>query len=126
MATPKSINIKFPFQDSVKGFFLETNQTSSDAIKSDILHVLLTIKGQRMYDPDFGTSLYLYLFEPNDSITLTDIKNEANASLKRSMPNIQLIDLSTEITGDHEITLNIVALNSDDVFQEQIFITVQF
>lgn len=126
MANNKTINIRFPFQDSPKGFFLQMNQTTSDAIKSNILHVLLSSKNQRLYDPNFGTSLYKYIFEPDDSITLTDIKNEANASLKYSMPNIQLTELTTTQTADQVVTLNIVAQDSTDVFGEQIFITVQF
>ena len=120
----KSINIKFPFRDSVKGFFLETNKLSSDAIKSDILHVLLTQKGERFYDPTFGTNLYRFLFEPNDSITLQDVKDEANSSLKSAMPNIEITRLEA-VTNEHTITLQIYANNNDDIFQEEIFIEVE-
>ena len=126
MATQKSLNIKFPFQPSPKGFFLDMNKTSADAIKSDILHVLLTQKNTRFYDPDFGCDLYKYIFEPDDSITLTDIKNEANASLKFAMPNIQITELTVTQTDDHVATLNVVAIDATDVFQQKIFITVQF
>jgi len=119
-----SINIKFPFKDSVKNFFLDTNVTTIDAIKSDILHVLLTQKGQRMYNPRFGTSLYLYLFEPNDSITLSDIKDEANTSLQYCLPNIQIISL-TAVNDETSVTLSIVANNNEDIFAEDIYIEVQ-
>ncbi len=120
----KSINIKFPFKDSVKGFFLDTNKTSTDAIKSDILHVLLTQKGQRMYNPKFGTNLYQYLFEPNDTITLQDVKDEANSSLKYCMPNIQITKLEAE-SQETSILLSIWANNNEDIFSEEIFIQVQ-
>lgn len=120
----KSINIKFPFVDSVKGFFLDTNKITTDALKSDILHTLLTKKGERFYDPDFGTNLYQYLFDPNDSITLTDVKDEANASLRYAMPNIQITSLDAVI-NDKTITLSIVATNNQDVFAEEIFIEVE-
>lgn len=120
----KNINIKFPFQDSVKGFFLDTNKTTTDAIESDILHVILTQKGQRMYMPKFGTNLYQYLFEPNDSITLTGIKDEANASLKYCMPNIQITKLEVE-NNETSVTLTIWANNNEDIFSEDIFIQVQ-
>jgi phage baseplate assembly protein W len=120
----KSINIKFPFQDSIKGFFLDTNLTTTDAIKSDILHVILTQKGQRMYNPKFGTNLYQYLFEPNDSITLQSIKDEANASLKYCMPNIEITKLTVE-NNEKTVTLSIYANNNEDIFSEEIFIQVE-
>ncbi len=120
----KSINIKFPFTDSVKGFFLETNKITTDALKSDILHTLLTRKGERFYDPDFGTNLYQYLFDPNDNITLSDVKDECNSSLRYAMPNIQITSLEATM-NDKTITLSIVAINNQDVFAEEIFITVE-
>lgn len=122
--TTKNINLKFPFQDSVKGFFLDMNQTSTDAIKSDILHVLLTQKGQRMYNPQFGTNLYQYLFDPNDSITLSSIKDEANSSLMYCMPNIQITQITVD-NNETSVTLNIWANNNEDVFSEDIYIQVQ-
>ena len=87
---------------------------------------MLTQKNTRFYDPDFGCDLYKYIFEPDDSITLTDIKNEANASLKFAMPNIQITELTVTQTDDHVATLNVVAIDATDVFQQKIFITVQF
>jgi len=119
----KSINIKFPFKDSVKGFFLDTNKITSDAIKSDILHVLLTQKGERLFDPEFGTNLYKFLFEPNDSITLHDIKDEANSSLNRAMPNIEISKIEA-ISDNNTVKLEIYANNNEDIFQEEIFIEV--
>lgn len=120
----KSINIQFPFQDSIKGFFLNTNKITTDAIKSDVLHVLLTQKGQRMYNPRFGTNLYKYLFEPNDSITLQGIKDEANASLKYTMPNIQISRMDI-VNNETSVTLSIWIKNSQDIFSEETYIEVQ-
>ena len=119
----KTINIKFPFKDSVKGFFLDMNTTTVDALKSDILHVLLTQKGERFYDPDFGTNLYKYLFEPNDSTTLSDVKNEANSSLLRAMPNIQITSITAE-NSEESILLSLSATNTNDVFSSNIYIQV--
>ena len=35
------INIRFPFYNSPKGYFLEMTKTNKRAIKSDLMHLLL-------------------------------------------------------------------------------------
>jgi hypothetical protein len=72
-----SINIKFPLQDDNEtGFLFKTNKLSIDAIKSDLLLLMLTQKGERYYNPDYGTNLKKFIFEPNDDLTEFDIKEE--------------------------------------------------
>jgi len=74
MSEKRYININFPFKESVKGFFMDITETDSQAIKADLMHLILTRKGERYYLPDFGTDLLQYIFEPNDTKTLSDIK----------------------------------------------------
>ena len=57
----KTINIAFPFEKSPVGNFLRLNRTSKNAIKSDITHLLLTRKGERLYNNEFGSGLYRFL-----------------------------------------------------------------
>ena len=61
------ININYPFKDSPKGFFLDLNSDDASAIKADLMHLVLTRKGQRLYNPDFGTDLLKFIFEPQNS-----------------------------------------------------------
>jgi phage baseplate assembly protein W len=70
----KFINIDFPFQESKEGFFLNLNNVDAKAIRADLMHLLLTRKGERFYNPEFGTDLMRFIFEPNDSLTYSDIK----------------------------------------------------
>ena len=83
MANGKYININYPFKDSHKGFFLDLNDEDSQAIKADLLHLILTRRGQRLYKPDFGTDLIKFIFEPEDGMTLNDIKSEITTTVKR-------------------------------------------
>jgi len=46
MAKGKYINIDYPFKNSPQGFFLNLNSTDQKAIKADLMHLLLTTKGQ--------------------------------------------------------------------------------
>ena len=63
MANGKYININYPFKDSGQGFFIDLNADDNAAIKADLMHLILTIKGQRLYNPDFGTNLMRFIFE---------------------------------------------------------------
>ena len=83
MANGRYINIRYPFQNSDKGFFLALNDINSDAIKSDLMHLILTRKGQRLYNPEFGTDLLRFIFEPQDVITLNMIKEEITNVVKK-------------------------------------------
>ena len=54
----KYINIAFPFEDDTKkNYFLKLNDQGKQAIKSDLIHLLLTTPGDRLYLPDFGCNL---------------------------------------------------------------------
>jgi hypothetical protein len=94
MAEEKYINIDFPFRDSKKGFYFKLNNTDTDAIRSDLMHLLLTNKGERLYLPDFGSDLRKYIFEPNDQITHDKIKDSLNESIKKYIPNLIVNEIS--------------------------------
>ena len=94
MADKRYINIDFPFRDSENGYYFKLNSTDKDAIRSDLLHLLLTNKGERLYLPDFGSDLRKYIFEPNDNITHDDIRNNLNETIKTYIPNLYVNDIT--------------------------------
>jgi phage baseplate assembly protein W len=127
MAKTRYKNIDFPFKDSKKGFYFELNQTDRDAIRADLLHLLLTNKGDRLYLPDFGSDLRKFIFEPNDSITHDDIKKSLNDSISRYIPN--LIVNSINFRNDDIEELIIVELTytvTDGTFQSSDTVTLTF
>jgi phage baseplate assembly protein W len=127
MAKTRYINIDFPFRDSKKGFYFELNQTDKDAIRADLLHLLLTNKGERLYLPDFGSDLKKYIFEPNDDITHSDIKDNLNETISKYIPN--LIINSIEFRNDEIEELIIVELTytvTEGTFQSTDTVTLTF
>lgn len=91
------INIAFPFQDdNKKNYFLQMNKEGKRALKSDLIHLLLTTPGDRLYLPDFGTNLRQFLFEPNDSRTQTGIKEEIQRAVNKYIPNLKITELKVE------------------------------
>jgi hypothetical protein len=119
MANGKFINIDFPFKESPQGFYVNLNADTQKAIKADLMHLLLTRKGQRIYNPDFGTNLMQYIFEPNDSLTLESVKNEVNASVNKYLPKLKVINLSVtqSTTNEYVATIRIDYVITEDVFE---------
>jgi phage baseplate assembly protein W len=101
MAQKTFLNINFPFKDDPDGKFIELTQDYKKAIKSDLMHLLLTNKGERLYMPDFGANIRQYLFEPNDNAAASSIKNEINQAVKKFIPNLSITELSVTPLEDN-------------------------
>jgi len=123
----KFININFPFKDSPKGFFVDLTKTDSQAVKADLMHLILTNKGERLYLPDFGTNLRRFIFNPNDSQTHSDIRQEINDVVAKYLPNLQinevLIERSTQ--SEYAATVRIDYTITEDVFETKDFLLIQ-
>jgi phage baseplate assembly protein W len=125
--TFKYININFPFRDSGKGFFLDLNVDDSNAIKADLMHLILTRKGERLYNPDFGTNLIRFIFEPNDSVTQSEIKTDIQDTVKKYLPNLVVNDVivTPSETNEHLSRVRIDYTVTDDVFSETDFVIIE-
>ena len=126
MGSAKYININFPFKDSVDGFFLDINSDENAAIKADLMHLILTRKGQRLYLPDFGTELLRFIFEPNDDLTLSMIKDEIKTVVKKYLPNLSITDIKVSESefSEFAVVVNINYTIIDGVFQTEDFVTI--
>jgi len=124
--TDRYININFPFRDSDKGFFLDLNRDDANAIRADLMHLILTKKGERFYNPDFGTNLLRYLYEPNDLITHSEMKTDIKDTVKKFIPNLKVDDVIVETSMDNEYkaTVRIEYTITDEVFTESDFIII--
>lgn len=123
MANGKYINIHYPFKDSSKGFFLDLNSDDQSAIKSDLMHLILTRKGQRLYNPDFGTDLLRYIFEPEDGFTLNQIKEEITNVVKKYLPKLQINNINVDQSTESEYA---AVVRLDYIITEDVFSTTDF
>jgi phage baseplate assembly protein W len=126
MSGKRFINIDFPFKNSPNGFFINLNSDDQRAIKADLMHLLLTRKGQRLYNPDFGTNLLAYIFEPNDTRTFEEIKEEVTNSIKKYLPNLMVRNLTVTESDDSEYaaTIRLDYAITDNVFEINDFVII--
>jgi phage baseplate assembly protein W len=122
----KFINIDFPFQESKEGFFLNLNNVDSKAIRADLMHLLLTRKGERLYNPEFGTDLMRFIFEPNDSLTYSDIKLDIQTTVKKYIPtlNVDNITVTSNPENEYKADVRIDYTITDDIFKESDFVII--
>jgi phage baseplate assembly protein W len=121
MAQKTYINIQFPFQNDSENKFLELTRDAKRAIKSDLIHLLLTNKGERFFYPEFGGNLRASLFEPDISfdVIAANLRNEILAYV----PNIILNDISVNRISDENL-VNIVIDYSINKQQDNLVVSV--
>ncbi len=126
MPNKRQININFPFKNSTDGFFLDMNSSDGPAIKADLLHLILTRKGQRLYNPDFGTDLLKFIFEPNDSLTLNGITQEIKTVVSKFLPKLKINEISVNESPESEYAavVRIDYIITDDVFETVDFVII--
>jgi phage baseplate assembly protein W len=94
MADRQKYGIKYPFtSDNDDGIFLDLNKTFADGVKSRVLHVIFTPKGQKLRDPHFGTDLIKFIFNQDDNLTLDGIKTEITGQIMNYVPEVEFKDL---------------------------------
>ena len=120
MADGRKRNINFPFKDSNVGDYIEMTEVSGDALKSNLLHLLLTNKGERLYLPDFGSDLRKFIFEPNDKITHDEIKDHINQSVKQYFSQVEITNISFENIENEQVIRVIISFTiTEGAFQSQ-------
>ncbi len=96
MADGKTYGIIFPFRDSKDGKYLELSNYTSDEIRSNLTHLLLTKKGSRYYLPDFGTRLYDHIFDPLDGPSFGSIESDIRDAVEKFIPQLQIKSITVE------------------------------
>jgi phage baseplate assembly protein W len=91
----RAVGVALPFNGG--GVFKSTFSTK-DQIKSNLINLLLTYKGERILNPEFGADLPRILFEPINDDTSRKIQNQIIASANLYIPEITIINI--EVTPD--------------------------
>jgi phage baseplate assembly protein W len=106
MAKKQYFGIKYPFRnEGVQHFYVDANESISEKVKSQLIHIVFTPKGQRIRNPEFGTDLIKFIFSPSDDMTWEAVKAEVTESVTRWANNITLknIEVVKNEEDEHEI-----------------------
>ena len=94
----KPIGLSVPF-NAEKGIFNQTYTNTAQVIEN-LRNLLQTHKGERIMQPEFGTDIHYYLFEPisDEDSFRQKIMGEISAAISKWMPYIAI--QSSEIITD--------------------------
>lgn len=93
--TRVSVGIDLPVTISpgTDGFFT-TTKTTIDSIKSDIKLLLMTERGERLFQPALGMNIRKYLFEQITEDVIVNIENDIIDTFQRWLPFVQIIGIN--------------------------------
>ena len=96
-----SVGITLPLQSGNEGFF-DQSHTTLEAARSNVRNLLLTMKGERPMQPEFGSDLYQVLFEP--IVDGGEIEEKCDAAIREAvatwLPYLNIDDLSITTTDE--------------------------
>jgi phage baseplate assembly protein W len=116
------IGVSLPF--NAPGVFNKTYSTK-EQIKSNLINLLLTDKGERIMNPEFGTDLRKSLFDNITDSSIEILKAKIIDAVNIFIPEIFLEDIIIEPDSDYNtlnVTINYRLIISNTPDQ----VTVQF
>lgn len=95
MALTQRYGIRYPFTlENDDELYTDLNETREESLKSRLLHVIFTPKGQRLRNPDFGTDLIKYIHEPADDTTFERLRRDITEQVYKYVPDVNFKDIS--------------------------------
>ena len=73
---------------------------NESAISRSVRNIVMTVPGEKFFDPDFGSRVSALLFENVDDITASQIQEEIEFSINNYEPRVKLINV--EVIADND------------------------
>ena len=110
------IGISLPLDYGSQGFFNKT-RTTLQQTRSNIRKLLLTMKGERLGNPTFGSELMKVIFEPDDGSIAEKVEEAIRAALTEWLPYVKVVDIVTTSDERNPNKINVKMNFSIDIDQ---------
>lgn len=94
-----NLGIVLPIERGNNGYFAQGRDIMTQ-VKSNIINLLLTKKGERPLQPNFGCDVYKIIFEPITDNNLADIRGNIESAIKIWLPYVNIEDLQVQPDED--------------------------
>ena len=91
-----SLGLDLPFSER-SGKLFTLNYLSIDQAVVNLKNLVLTLKGERVMHPNFGTNIRRYLFEPNLQSLRDEVGRDIEEAIKFWLPYINISNLEVTI-----------------------------
>jgi phage baseplate assembly protein W len=120
--------ITLPVQRGNTGYFNQAFSSFEQA-KANLKNLLLTRKGERIMQPNFGTGLHELLFEPMDSEFETQLQETITKNVNYWLPYINIEEIDIQMTDEmkdrHTANMTIQFTVGNQIETQQITFTIQ-
>jgi phage baseplate assembly protein W len=117
-----AIGVSLPFNGPA---VFNSTYTTKDQIKSNLINLLLTAKGERVMNPEFGCDLKNFLFEGITNSNIALLKTNISDSISTFIPEITLKNINLDSNIDDNL-INLTIDYSSNISQTPDQVTVQF
>lgn len=109
------------YQDLSSAFKIHPNtldvvvDTNTDAVSTSIRNILLTMKGERFFNPYFGSNLKNYLFENFDGITKNGMRTAIEDAITNYEPRANIENIKMDYLYDDsavQISITFTTINN--------------
>jgi hypothetical protein len=120
--------ITLPIKKGNTGYF-EQAFTSFEQAKANLKNLLLTAKGERIMQPEFGTGLQSLLFEPMDDTFEDRLQDVITQTVSYWLPYINIEEIDVEMTDamkdNHTARMTIQFTVGNTIETQEITFTVR-
>lgn len=120
--------ITLPVKNGEGGFF-EQAFTSFEQAKSNLKNLLLTKKGERVMQPNFGTGLHSLLFEQIDDSFEEKIQETITRNVSYWLPYINIksidVEMTNELKDQNRVNLSLQFTVGNQIDLQELTFTVQ-
>ena len=96
------IGVSLPFSLGKNGWFKST-KTLSEQTRSNLKNLLLTVKGERINQPELGCDLFNVLFEPMDDTLGSKIDVSIREAVDKWLPHVIIKNITVDLTEEENL-----------------------
>jgi phage baseplate assembly protein W len=98
---PRGIGVSVLYNNSTNVF--NSTITTKEQVKSNLINYVLTNKGERLYDPNFGGDIRRAIFEANDDAAFESVIARLEDEIPAYVPNIILQSITLQKNPDYNM-----------------------
>ena len=100
---------------------------NENAIARSVRNIVMTVPGEKFFDPDFGSRVSKLLFENVDDITASQIQEEIEYSIVNYEPRVKVLSITVNPNNDDASfdAVIVYEIIGADVAQQELQFTLQ-
>ena len=106
------IGISLPVKRGQQGWFASTT-TIQEQTKSNLKNLLLTVKGERPFQPELWCELFNVLFEPMDDDLAAKIDSSIREAVELWLPHVNIKGIAVDLEPESNLVYVSLTFNTD-------------